>query len=308
MEKYEDYKDEIDECLGDSSSTSANSVTNLSTNRCTGFNFDFYQRNISLAKANPNFAKMPRTLKTGTTIAGVVCSDCVVLGADTRSTTGNIVADKNCEKIHYIAPNIYCCGAGTAADTEATTALIASKLALHRLSTGRQSRITTAECMLRHYLFKYGGYVGAHLILGGIDVNGPQLYMIHNYGSGNRLPYATMGSGSLAAMSVLETGYRDAMTMEEGMALVKRAIEAGILNDMGSGGNIDLVVVHGKGTATVHRNIARPKLAGRSYWKPGGFAFPKGTTEVISRKVTPIVDDDVKPAVPASPANDVEMA
>lgn len=29
--------------------------------------------------------------------------------------------DKNCEKIHYIAPNIYCCGAGTAADTENTT-------------------------------------------------------------------------------------------------------------------------------------------------------------------------------------------
>jgi len=47
--------------------------------------------------------------------------DGVVLGADTRSTEGPIVADKNCEKIHYIQPNIYCCGAGTAADTENTT-------------------------------------------------------------------------------------------------------------------------------------------------------------------------------------------
>lgn len=44
-----------------------------------------------------------------------------MLGADTRSTSGSTVADKNCEKIHYIAPNIYCCGAGTAADTEAVT-------------------------------------------------------------------------------------------------------------------------------------------------------------------------------------------
>jgi 20S proteasome subunit beta 2 len=44
-----------------------------------------------------------------------------VLGADTRSTAGTTVADKNCEKIHYIAPNIYCCGAGTAADTENVT-------------------------------------------------------------------------------------------------------------------------------------------------------------------------------------------
>jgi 20S proteasome alpha/beta subunit len=45
----------------------------------------------------------------------------VVLGADTRATEGPIVADKNCEKIHFMAPNIYCCGAGTAADTEAVT-------------------------------------------------------------------------------------------------------------------------------------------------------------------------------------------
>lgn len=47
--------------------------------------------------------------------------DGVVLGADTRSTSDTTVADKNCEKIHYIAPNIYCCGAGTAADTENVT-------------------------------------------------------------------------------------------------------------------------------------------------------------------------------------------
>ena len=60
-------------------------------------------------------------MKTGTTISGVVFKGGVVLGADTRSTNGETVADKNCEKIHYIAPNIYCCGAGTAADTEAVT-------------------------------------------------------------------------------------------------------------------------------------------------------------------------------------------
>ena len=53
--------------------------------------------------------------------ASLHSQDGVVLGADTRSTAGTTVADKNCEKIHYIASNIYCCGAGTAADTEATT-------------------------------------------------------------------------------------------------------------------------------------------------------------------------------------------
>ena len=53
--------------------------------------------------------------------SGCLFKDGVVLGADTRATEGPIVCDKNCEKIHYIAPNIYCCGAGTSADTENST-------------------------------------------------------------------------------------------------------------------------------------------------------------------------------------------
>jgi hypothetical protein len=60
-----------------------------------------------------------------------------VLGADTRATEGPIVCDKNCEKIHYIAPNIYCCGAGTSADTENSTGTLksASNPVLHALSS-----------------------------------------------------------------------------------------------------------------------------------------------------------------------------
>jgi 20S proteasome subunit beta 2 len=29
---------------------------------------------------------------------------------DTRATSGPIVADKNCEKLHYISSNIWCAG------------------------------------------------------------------------------------------------------------------------------------------------------------------------------------------------------
>jgi 20S proteasome subunit beta 2 len=80
--------------------------------------------------------------------------DGVVLGADTRSTAGSTVADKNCEKIHFIAPNIYCCGAGTAADTENVTGMVASQLELHRYGTGMQSRVVTAMTLLKGHLFK----------------------------------------------------------------------------------------------------------------------------------------------------------
>lgn len=152
-------------------------------------------------------------MKTGTTIVGVVYKGGVVLGADTRATEGPIVADKNCEKIHYIADNIYCCGAGTAADTESATALISSKLKLHKLSTGKQTRVITALTMLKQMLFKYQGHISAALILGGIDINGPSLHTIYPHGSTDQLPYVTMGSGSLAAMAVFEAKYKNDMTV-----------------------------------------------------------------------------------------------
>lgn len=56
--------------------------------------------------------KGPTARKTGTTIVGAIFADGVVLGADTRATDDTIVAEKNCQKIHYMAKNIYCCGAG----------------------------------------------------------------------------------------------------------------------------------------------------------------------------------------------------
>jgi 20S proteasome subunit beta 2 len=54
-----------------------------------------------------NGFKEPKPTSTGTTIVGVKFKNGVILGADTRATAGPIVADKNCEKIHYIAPNIW---------------------------------------------------------------------------------------------------------------------------------------------------------------------------------------------------------
>ncbi|CAG2104603.1 unnamed protein product [Medioppia subpectinata] len=127
-----------------------------------GFCFDNYQRNEMLAsKGFP----VPKVTKTGTTIAGIIFKDGVILGADTRATSGPIVADKNCEKIHYLAPNMYCCGAGTAADTEQVTKMISSQLELHRLNTGKVVPVCAANRLLKQYLFRSVITTAAQLII-----------------------------------------------------------------------------------------------------------------------------------------------
>ncbi len=210
--------------------------------------------------------------KTGTTICGVVFDGGVVLGADTRSTNGDTVADKNCEKIHKIASNIFCCGAGTAADTESITGtiktiffcllvnitkgLISSQLHLHSAQTGRMSLVTSALTLLKSTLFRYQGHIGAALVLGGVDKSGSHLFTVYPHGSSDALPYAAMGSGSLAAISTLETGYTEKLTMESAKVLVVRSILAGIQNDLGSGSSVDLCVITSTGTTYLRNHTS----------------------------------------------------
>ena len=188
--------------------------------------------------------KSPGYQKTGTTLCGMIYKGGVCLAADTRATGGSIVCDKNCFKIHYIADSIYCCGAGTAADTEHTTELIASKLRLLSLATGQKPRVETAQALLADLLWRHQGQISAALILGGLNPDGTShLLSIHPHGSVDPLPFTTMGSGSLASMAIMEAGFREDMSREEAIQLCHDAIEAGITNDLGSGSNVDVMVI-----------------------------------------------------------------
>lgn len=248
-----------------------------------GFNFDLVQRNLQLEQAG---AKPPKALKTGTTIVGVVFDGGVVLGADTRATEGDTVADKKCMKIHYLAPNIRCCGAGTAADTEMVTQMIGSELTLGRLESGKQTRVIEALTRLKRILYKYQGHIGAALVLGGCDVDGPFLATVAPHGSTDRLPYVTMGSGSIAAMAVLESSYKDGMTEAEGVALVRNAVCAGILNDPYSGSQVDIcVITPNSNTLTLGEHVASERIHPKQT-----ISFPRGTAPVTKEEIKRLVN------------------
>ncbi|RHZ61859.1 hypothetical protein Glove_345g13 [Diversispora epigaea] len=247
-----------------------------------GFNFDNYKRNLFLEQKG---LTLPKVTKTGTTIVGALFKDGVVLGADTRATGGSIVQDKDIIKISYIAPNIYCCGAGTAADTLFTTALISSQLELHRLTTGRQSRFNSAETMLKQLLFRHQGHIGAALILGGYDINGPVLAHIYPHGSSEHHPYITMGSGSLAAVSVLETRWTKNLERQDAIDMVKDAVEAGIFNDLGSGSNVNLVVIEKNKTESL-REYSKPTP---HHPKNCDYKYKRGTTAILKESIKDLV-------------------
>mmetsp|Transcript_3052 Transcript_3052/g.8891 ORF Transcript_3052/g.8891 Transcript_3052/m.8891 type:complete len:277 (-) Transcript_3052:549-1379(-) len=268
-----------------------------------GFQFDLAKRNAYLEAKG---VKPPAPWKTGTTIAGIIFKDGVVLGADTRSTAGTTVADKNCEKIHYIAPNVYCCGAGTAADTENVTGMISSQLDLHRYALQRQTRVVTAMTLLKSHLFKYQGHVSAALVLGGVDVRGPHLFTVYPHGSTDALPYATMGSGSLNAMAVFEDEYRDDMSREDAIKLVAKAIRSGIFNDLGSGSNVDICVIEANDKVEYMRNMEY--LQGRTYDRQQPIVFKPDSLKVTGEKEHAVVNLDAVHIIEGEPGDAMDVS
>jgi len=93
--------------------------------------------------------------------------------------------------------------------------MIKRELELHRLNNHTENRVQMAATRLCSHAFKYGGHIGTHLIVGGVDCKGPQLIECQNDGNMYSNPYHTTGSGSLAAMAILETYYKDGMNKEE---------------------------------------------------------------------------------------------
>lgn len=78
---------------------------------------------------------------------------------------------------------------------------------------------------------------------------------LYVYNNKSIFSFLWTGSGSLAAMSVFESGWKPKMSEEEGKKLVRDAIAAGIFNDLGSGSNVDLCVIRNSGPAQYLRTF-----------------------------------------------------
>ncbi|CAI9756325.1 unnamed protein product [Fraxinus pennsylvanica] len=100
--------------------------------------------------------------------------------------------------------NIYCYGAGTAADTKAVTDMVSSQIKLHRYHTGRKSRVVTSLSLLKSHHSRSANEHRACFAA---------LHTIYPHGSMDTFPFATMGSGSLAAMAVFKSKYRKGFSL-----------------------------------------------------------------------------------------------
>nr|MDO8117510.1 proteasome subunit beta [Candidatus Sigynarchaeota archaeon] len=201
----------------------------------------------TMASAMNNIKTRDRAkeLHSGTTTVGIVVQDAVILGADKRATMEYYVASKTAEKIQKIRDHIFGTIAGSVADAQYLMDFIRVRADLYEMERGRKIPVNTLVKMLSQKLFgaKYPMPYEVHHIIGGVDHEGPKLYDVYGDGSIGIEKFTSTGSGSLFAFGVLEAGYKDGMTIEEGVELVRSAVDAAISRDIFSGNGIDMVII-----------------------------------------------------------------
>jgi len=173
-------------------------------------------------------------IKTGTTTVGIVCKDGVVLGADRRATAGYLVANKKAQKIQNITDHIAVTTAGMASDAQLLVRLAQAELRLKKMRSNMKPSVVEAANLIARMIYsnirKMSMIPGvSHFVLGGYDDSGFYLYDLFADGTIDRCDdYISSGSGSVMAYGVLETLYKKDLTLEEGVKLAVRAINAAI--------------------------------------------------------------------------------
>lgn len=186
-------------------------------------------------------------LKTGTTTLGIVCKDGVVIAADKRATAGGFIAAKDVDKVVQINENLAITTAGSVSDIQLFIKLLRAELKLKNIKTNRSHTIKEAANLAARMVYESARQYFpsiTHFLLAGFDRQGTHLYELYPDGSMSEVKdYISSGSGSPMVFGILESQYKDTITIKEAEDLAVKAVSASIQRDSFSGNGIDVMVV-----------------------------------------------------------------
>jgi len=205
-------------------------------------------------------------LKTGTTTVGIVCKDGIVLAADKRATAGNYIVDKKAKKIHKVNDTMALTTAGTVSDIQLMIKYLRAEVKLKEFRSGRKPNVAEAANLLAGMVYgnirKMSMIPGiSHFLFAGNDQKGFHLYDIFADGSLTEIDtFVSSGSGSVFALGVLETLYKKDMSINDGVALVMKAVNAALQRDSASGDGLDVFKITKDGAQEVLSREVNGKL------------------------------------------------
>jgi proteasome beta subunit len=180
----------------------------------------------------------------GATTVGVVFSDGVILASEKRVTYGYFVMSKGGKKVFKVTDRIGVACAGLVGDMQILAKEMTAQANLYSMDVGRTISVRSAAKLMANVLFnrRYSPLI-TQTIVGGLDEEGPSLYVLDVLGSLIPDKYAAVGSGTELAIGVIEEGYKETLTAAEAKELVTRSIKSAISRDSMSGDGIDFLII-----------------------------------------------------------------
>lgn len=172
------------------------------------------------------------TLKTGTTTIGLTLKDGVILATDQRATMGNLIANKNCQKVFKLADNLGMTIAGGVGDAQLLVRYLQSEISLYSLRRRSPMSVYAASVMIGNIL-RQGFYVAP--LVGGYDSTGGHVYSVDMAGGVIEDIYTSSGSGSVFALGALEALYKPEMSKDQGIDVAITALNSARKRDNYSG-------------------------------------------------------------------------
>lgn len=198
-------------------------------------------------------------LKTGTTILGIVCKDGIVMAADRQTTAGNIVMNKNKEKVIQLNDYLVFSGCGLAAASDRIKKILPAELKLKELRARTRPTIRQAANLLSSIIYStirqpsmVPDEIGA--LIAGVNEDGSfELYTIDPAGSIQKVTdyNANFGSGMPYVLGFMERNWKQGQPIEAGVKQAVEALKSSTQRDTGSGYGIDVFTLTKEGIKKV---------------------------------------------------------
>ncbi len=180
---------------------------------------------------------METSMKCGTTTIGMKCKDGVLLASESKAGMGNIITNKEVQKVFQIDDRIGVTIAGLVSDAQQLVNMLKAEINLYKLESGEEMRVDAVASLLSNIMYarRLFPYL-TQMVVGGVDKEGTKLFSFDPTGSKMEEEYVSTGSGSPFVYGILEKDFKKAMSMQEGKELTKQAIKSAAGRDMASGG------------------------------------------------------------------------
>jgi len=180
----------------------------------------------------------------GTSIMAVQFKDGVVIGADSRTTTGAYIANRVTDKLTHVHDRIYCCRSGSAADTQAVADVVHQGLQMYSQNAGQAPDVHVAAALFQKLCYENKDALSAGIIVAGWDKTvGPSVYNIPVGGGLFKQPWAIGGSGSTYVYGYCDATYQEGWGRDETINFVRNTLALAMSRDGSSGGVIRMCVI-----------------------------------------------------------------